>query len=230
MERSKLILTTIAAVLGFVVLIIFVNIITPDNTQNNALLTESTISETILESTTVPPVTVTISLEDVIDDFHTVEATSAAETENTVADSCEKETESKEVVTETETETETEDIPETDTEESTSPETETETERNMTYLGEYKITGYSTKSCCNGSGNAGKTASGEPLTPWYSVAMKGIPFGTKIYIDGLGEFVVHDRGVGKGKVDVCVNSCGHMKGGSSEAYQITGRYDVYIIE
>ena len=249
MERSKHILTTIVAILGFVVFILFIRLFFPTNTSNSTLTTESTITETVSETTSPSPITVTIPLEDIIDNPSTVETTSAAETET--EKETKKETRPKETAKETEsssvesqdqvdneqlpTESETEPIVDESTSSEsteTDSESETETERNMTYLGKYYITGYGTGSCCNGSGNANKTASGEPLTPWWSVAMKGIPFGTRIYIDGLGEFEVHDRGVGSGKVDVCVNVCEHIASskGKSESYAITGKYDVYIIE
>ena len=124
--------------------------------------------------------------------------------------------------TEPETEVETTEI-EMEVVESTDEETAPpETESSSTYLGSYYVTGYCTGSCCNGS-NANKTASGAPLSAWETIAMKGIDFGTRIYIDGLGEFVVQDRGVGHGQVDLCVNS-------HDEAYSITGHYDVYIVE
>ena len=120
-------------------------------------------------------------------------------------------------LTEPETEIETE-VQESTVEETAPPETEF----SSTHLGNYYVTGYCTGSCCNGS-NANKTASGAPLSAWETVAMNGIDFGTRIYIDGLGEFVVQDRGVGHGQVDLCVNS-------HDEAYSITGHYDVYIVE
>ena len=53
--------------------------------------------------------------------------------------------------------------------------------------------------------------------------MKGIDFGTEIYIDGLGYFVVEDRGVSSECVDVAVNS-------TSEAYALTGYENVYIVK
>ena len=67
------------------------------------------------------------------------------------------------------------------------------------YLGNYKITHY----CC-GTGN-GITASGATATPYRTVAMKGIEFGTKLNING-NTYVVEDRGVGSGVIDICVNS------------------------
>ena len=45
------------------------------------------------------------------------------------------------------------------------------------------------------SGNPAVTASGEPSTPYVSVAMGGsIPFGTEVFIEGYGFRTVHDRG------------------------------------
>lgn len=83
---------------------------------------------------------------------------------------------------------------------------------NYELLGSYKITGYTPgcAHCCGGS-TAGIGASGVKIIPGYSVAMKGINFGTTIYIEGYGYYVVEDRGVGAGVVDIaCPNhdACG----------------------
>ena len=75
-------------------------------------------------------------------------------------------------------------------------------------LGTYKITFYCPNGCC-GSPN-GITASGNKGTPYKTVAMKGIPFGTVVKIEFSrsdlqylnGEYVVEDRGVGYGVVDL----------------------------
>lgn len=93
---------------------------------------------------------------------------------------------------------------------------------NATPMGTYKITGYDPYCvhCCGKSD--GITASGVPAIVGYTVAMKGVPFGTKIYIDGLGIYEVQDRGVGNGVIDVTCN-------GHAECYSITGRYDVWLI-
>lgn len=159
-------------------------------------------------------------------------------TENEIISMCSLEDESEEVKEETskeynkEKETEksketkkesVEEIVETTSEEESGSKEEESDEPDMELLGNYYVTGYCTESCCNSSENAHKTASGEPLTPWYVCAMKGIEFGTKIYVDGLGEFTVLDRGVGYEHVDICVNS-------HSEANDITGYYDVYIMK
>ena len=69
-----------------------------------------------------------------------------------------------------------------------------EIQQSLTYKGVYKITAYCPcKKCCGKSD--GITASGEKAIEGITVAMdKSIPFGTKIYIDGVGERIVQDRG------------------------------------
>ena len=69
-----------------------------------------------------------------------------------------------------------------------------EVQQSLTYKGVYKITAYCPcKKCCGKSD--GITASGEKAIEGITVAMdKSIPFGTKIYIDGVGERIVQDRG------------------------------------
>lgn len=83
---------------------------------------------------------------------------------------------------------------------------------NYELLGSYKITGY-TPGCthCCGGNATGIGASGVQMIPGYSVAMKGLDFGTTIYIEGYGYYVVEDRGVGSGVVDIACpdhDSCG----------------------
>lgn len=90
------------------------------------------------------------------------------------------------------------------------------------YAGRYQITGYDACEVCCGKTDA-ITASGVKATAGRTVAMRDLPFGTKIYIDGLGEYVVEDRGVRSGVVDVFCNS-------HKECYEITGKYDVYAME
>lgn len=99
-------------------------------------------------------------------------------------------------------------------------------EPTMTYLGNYYITGYSPwcGHCCGKAVPDAITASGVVAEVGRTIAMcKDFAFGTKIYIDGLGYYVVEDRGVGKGCIDVACNN-------HSECYAITGHYDVYIVE
>ena len=59
---------------------------------------------------------------------------------------------------------------------------------------EYVITAYCHCVKCCGKSD-GITASGEKAVEGITVAMdKSMPFGTKIYIDGVGERIVQDRG------------------------------------
>lgn len=118
-------------------------------------------------------------------------------------------------------EEETEETSEVDIEEET--EEEQDDNEDMEYIGNYYITGYCMFSASeNGGRSDGLTASGVIGTPGYTVAMKGIPFGTIIYISGLGYYEVQDRGVGSGVVDVACDT-------KQECYDITGHRDVYIV-
>ncbi len=95
--------------------------------------------------------------------------------------------------------------------------------KNARYLGVYTVTGYDAycKHCCARAD--GITASGAVVTEGYTVAMcRDFPFGTKVYIEGLGIFEVQDRGVGPGKIDVACTS-------HSECYALTGRYKVWVL-
>lgn len=94
-----------------------------------------------------------------------------------------------------------------------------------TYLGSYKITGYDTCARCCGN-TKGITASGTTATVGRTCAApKDLPFGTRLWIEGIGERIVEDRGgaVNGKKIDVlCAD---HLA-----CYAITGTYEVYIIE
>ena len=92
----------------------------------------------------------------------------------------------------------------------------------LTHINRMYITGYDPycAHCCGKSD--GITASGVKAVIGETVAMYGYEFGTKIYIDGLGYYTVHDRGVGRNCVDIaCENH--------AACYAITGYYDVYIV-
>lgn len=67
-------------------------------------------------------------------------------------------------------------------------------------LGKWKTTGYCPCRICNGR-NAGRTASGAPMTPGRTVAVGGLPFGTVLRINGT-EYVVEDRGTPYGHIDI----------------------------
>ena len=70
----------------------------------------------------------------------------------------------------------------------------TEIETVQPIVEEYVITAYCHCVKCCGKTD-GITASGEKATEGVTVAMdKSMPFGTKVYIDGVGERIVQDRG------------------------------------
>lgn len=94
----------------------------------------------------------------------------------------------------------------------------------LSYLGVYHITGYDPlcEHCCGKSD--GITASGEPAEYYKTVAMNGIPFGTKIYIPNYGVFTVEDRGGNSVGVDIACP-------GHDACYLVTNAgMDVYIVE
>ena len=103
---------------------------------------------------------------------------------------------------------------------------EPEPSPDMTHLGTLQIYGYDPwcSHCVGKQTPNAVTASGAIAETGRTVAMhKSIPFGTEIYIEGLGYYVVEDRGVSEGVVDVAVES-------HSAAYAITSKRDVWIVE
>lgn len=76
---------------------------------------------------------------------------------------------------------------------------------NGTYLGNFKLTAYCACSKCCGQWAGGATASGTTPTAGRTVAMGGVPFGTKLLINGT-IYTVEDRGTGYGHVDIFFNS------------------------
>lgn len=112
---------------------------------------------------------------------------------------------------------------------------EIEEEPERIYLGLYWITGYDLCiQCCGiwsaehprwqGTDYVQTTASGVPNKVGVTVAAgPELAFGTKIYIDGIGERIVQDRGVGNGCVDVLCNN-------HTECAEVTGWREVWIIK
>lgn len=99
-----------------------------------------------------------------------------------------------------------------------------EPEPEKIYLGLFWITGYDTCVQCCGKSD-GITASGTYATPGRTVAASSeFDFGTRLWIDGIGERVVEDRGgaIGGGRLDVVCND-------HDECYSITGWRDVWMI-
>lgn len=94
--------------------------------------------------------------------------------------------------------------------------------RKMTYLGRYYVTGYDTCVRCCGKSD-GITASGTAASVGRTVAMAELPFGTELYIEGIGNRIVEDRGPQGGVIDVLCNN-------HAECYALTGWYEVYVVE
>jgi 3D (Asp-Asp-Asp) domain-containing protein len=91
-----------------------------------------------------------------------------------------------------------------------------------TSLGKFKITAYCNCSKCCGKWANGYTASGTVATAGRTVAMSGVPFGTKLLINGH-VYTVEDRGTPYGHVDIFFNT-------HSEALQFGRKYaDVYRV-
>lgn len=95
--------------------------------------------------------------------------------------------------------------------------------QSMTYLGSYYVTGYDTCAACCGKAD-GITASGTTATVGRTCAANGLPFGTRLYIEGIGERTVEDRGGMKGQhIDVlCADH--------PACYAVTGWYEVWMYE
>lgn len=90
-----------------------------------------------------------------------------------------------------------------------------------TYLGRFCLTGYCPCAQCCGKSD-GITASGTTATAGRTVAMGGVPLGTKLMINGT-VYTVEDRGTSYGHVDIFFNS-------HSEALQFGSGYaDVYQV-
>ena len=94
---------------------------------------------------------------------------------------------------------------------------------NMTYVGNWKVTGYDPHCahCC--SKTDGITASGNQAVLGYSVGTNTLPLGTIVYVEGYGIFRVDDRG--SGVTEVIDIACDSHK----ICYQMTGRANVYIV-
>ena len=73
------------------------------------------------------------------------------------------------------------------------------------YLGKFKLTAYCNCEICCGKWSGGPTASGTEPTQGRTVAIAGLPFGTKLNIGGQ-VFTVEDRGTPYGHVDIYMNS------------------------
>jgi 3D (Asp-Asp-Asp) domain-containing protein len=97
------------------------------------------------------------------------------------------------------------------------------TDANWESIGIHQIYGYNftdAKQCGKTVAN-GITASGLLAVEGVTVAMSGFPFGTVIYIEGVGERIVQDRGVKAGIVDMAFDT-------DAECYAATSKREVWI--
>ena len=84
---------------------------------------------------------------------------------------------------------------------------EQEQEDDLIYLGQFRITFYCGCSACNGEWTCSPTAFGVYPSANYTCACgSDISFGTHLYIEGMGEYVCQDRGVGNGCIDIYVEN------------------------
>lgn len=91
------------------------------------------------------------------------------------------------------------------------------------YLGNFKLTAYCACSKCCGKWAGGETASGTTPTQGKTVAMAGVPFGTRLCINDH-IYTVEDRGTAYGHVDIFFSN-------HSEALQFGMQYaDVYEVK
>ena len=91
----------------------------------------------------------------------------------------------------------------------------------LSYLGTFKLTAYCPCAQCCGWEN-GPTASGVYPTAEHTVAMAGVPFGTKLLINGR-IYTVEDLGTPYGHADIFMNShgtCLQFGVGYAEVYQV----------
>ena len=95
----------------------------------------------------------------------------------------------------------------------------------FTQMGKYKLSFYCPCKTCNGNSHK-KTASGTTLSVGRTIAVDSsvIPLGSKVYIEGFGEYVAEDTGssISGNRIDVLVSS-------HSEAYRLGIKYaNVYV--
>jgi 3D (Asp-Asp-Asp) domain-containing protein len=178
----------------------------------------TTVAETTITTTTTPVTTATIT-----ELVTTLEETTIKETE-AITEKLIQETvyiEPKVAVPVTQIEVTIPVVPVTDAPAVTQeiinpPANNTVDYNNMTSLGSLKITGYVA------TGN--KTASGVyPYVGGCAMSRShGIPFGSTVYVEGLGYYTVNDTGCAYGVVDIFCSTV-------QECYNLTGNYNVYLV-
>lgn len=88
--------------------------------------------------------------------------------------------------------------------ENTQPDNSQNNSSKGKYLGKFRLTAYCPCASCCGV-ETGITASGTTASQGRTVAMYGVPFGTKLLING-NVYTVEDRGTPYGHVDIFFNS------------------------
>ena len=243
-ENTDKVLTTsliglwIVSIISVILLIIFSVYMENEKKTNAITLEETSVTTTETTSTTESETTTTTETTDTSTTSTTETTTTATTTtievitvpETTKKAVVNKQTETKPVVnketttvvttTITTTEVQSNNTNSEETTTTISTTTTTENNNGMTYIGNFRLTGYVA------TGNP--TASG--VYPYVGgVAMNnsqrkelGIKYGDKIYIEGLGTYTVFDCGCRYNVVDVFCNTV-------SECYNITSYADVYIV-
>ncbi len=174
-------------------------------TQTTEIATSTTTTMVATATTTTTSSTTTTTTES------TTTTTTTKETTTTT-----KQTTTVPVVETTTANTTTEVVVYYNEEEETESYDDSNSNGNMTYLGNLRITGY----VATGS----PTASGDmPYVGGIAMSRSyGLPYGTTIYIEGLGYYTLNDTGCATGVVDVFCNSV-------SECYALTSYADVYVV-
>ena len=87
----------------------------------------------------------------------------------------------------------------------------------------FEVTAYCGGRCCNGKW-AGQTASGAtPCEGRTCAASNKYPFGTRIELDGIGTFIVEDRGdaITGNRIDIYMDD--HRRANNFGRRRVTGR-------
>ena len=100
--------------------------------------------------------------------------------------------------------------------------------KNSSYIGYCRITGYDLcVGCCGkypGNYGYGITASGTYALAGRTVAIKGYPYGSRLYIEGVGYRITEDTGgFGYNHVDVFCNN-------HSDCYKLPPYANVYLVQ
>lgn len=99
----------------------------------------------------------------------------------------------------------------------------------MEYVGDFILTNYCPESCCCGKWANGYAASGDLAVEGITCAADSMfPFGTKLYIEGVGYRIVQDRGykIEGNRLDIF---CSTHKGCYQQPWGAYGSHRVYVV-